>query len=137
MATTSTNSPRKRRGKRAIAKSVTEVAELTPFEPMAAPKGLEIDLPTPEVAMDTGGIEINPETGAVTIEHDDGSITIDPSGETLRELEGADEEDTEHDANLALKIDSVELGRIAEELEHFIDRSGHPDRLFQHERHTI
>ncbi len=113
MAIAETAQPtRKRRGKKTAAPKVQQ--ELTPFEPMAALGGLEVMLPEPDAQPDTSGIEINPETGAVTIEHSDGSITIDPSGETLREMES--DGDTTFDVNLATKIDSVELGRIAEDL---------------------
>ncbi len=104
-------SPRKRKTKK---RKADDAVALTPFEPLPVSDGLEITLPEPEPEPDTSGIAINPETGAVTIDHADGSITVDPTGETLREMEG--EDDTDHDANLALKIDNIELGRIAEDL---------------------
>lgn len=116
MAIAETAQPtRKRRGKKTAApKASPDLMEMTPFEAMPVPNGMEINLPDPEPVEVASGIEINPETGAVTIEHSDGSITIDPTGETLREIEA--DGDTDFDTNLALKIDSVELGRISEEL---------------------
>lgn len=64
---------------------------------------------------DAETITINAETGAVSIENEDGSITVDPTGASLWQQDD-DDADTGHDANLALKIDGIELGRISEEL---------------------
>lgn len=68
----------------------------------------------PEDEDDGETITINPLTGAVSIENEDGSITVDPTGASLWQQD--DDADTGHDANLALKIDGIELGRISEEL---------------------
>ncbi len=72
-----------------------------------------VDIPE-EVVPVTETVSINPETGGVTIEHDDGSITIDPTGASLRP-ESA-EDDGDFNANLADKIDEIELGRISNQL---------------------
>lgn len=60
-------------------------------------------------------ISIDPETGSVEVDHADGSITIDPTGASLRP-DTADDQGGEFDENLALKVDPMELGRIANDL---------------------
>ena len=56
--------------------------------------------------------EIDPKTGAMILTFPDGSIEIDPSGGA----EDTDDDDSEHFANLADKIENIELGRIVDEL---------------------
>lgn len=88
-------------------------------EAMADP-GL-IEIPMPEEDEDDGnGITVDAATGAVTIEHEDGSVTIDPTGASLWQG-GEDDGPSAHDDNLAMKIDGLELGRIANELLEAID----------------
>lgn len=73
-----------------------------------------IDIPEPEAPEETSGIRVDPLTGAVEIDHDDGSITIDPTGASLWNPD--DDGDDSFGANLAEKIDPVELGRVSEDL---------------------
>lgn len=81
---------------------------------------IAIQLPEdPEAGNEDGKtISINSETGSVIIDQPDGSIVIDNSGEYLNQA--TDEDDTveasDHDANLATKIDAMERTRIAEDL---------------------
>lgn len=75
-------------------------------EPVAPDEEMvvEVEADRPDV------VTIDPATGAMTIEHGDGSITIDASPE-------ADEdEDTDHFANLAEKMDGGALSSVADEL---------------------
>lgn len=56
----------------------------------------------------------------IQIQHPDGSVTIDLSGDGSS-LEDDDEDESDHDANLADKIDPIERSRIAAELIQAID----------------
>ena len=75
-----------------------------------------IDIPEPEVVAsdEDQTVTVDPETGGVTIENSDGSITVDPTGSSL--WQAPETGDATFDENLALKIDPMELGRIANDL---------------------
>lgn len=100
----------------------TAKAKKKPFRDpfLATDGGLNIILPDEEQPEANDNIVIDPETGGVEINHEDGSITIDPTGASL--WQKPDDGDESHDENLALKIDPVELGRIAEDLLTAIDQ---------------
>lgn len=72
-----------------------------------------IQIPEP-LAVSDETVSIDPETGAVEVEHADGSITIDPTGDLLRKQD--DDDDGDFDENLADRVDSIELNRIANDL---------------------
>lgn len=99
----------------AIEDNLGHVARLPGLGPAAGEhQAVEI-----EIAGDASDVkpEIDPKTGAVIFTFPDGSVEIDPSG-------GADEDeqdDSEHFANIAGKIDGMELGRIVDELMRGID----------------
>jgi hypothetical protein len=54
---------------------------------------------------------VDPETGALEIPHEDGSILVDFTPEIEPDIDA-----TQHDVNLALKLDSWALSGIAEDL---------------------
>lgn len=72
-----------------------------------------IDIPQEPEPDGSDMVVVDPETGSVEISHDDGSITIDPTGASLWQKPDGEESFSE---NLALKIESLELARISEEL---------------------
>lgn len=97
------NSPRKRGRKK------TTAAPLEAFDPSV------VDLPDDKGEDDADSpVKIN-DTGTVEITGDDGFVTIDPTGQSLL-ADNDDEEDTDFNANLADRVDSLQRGVIAEEL---------------------
>lgn len=103
MAKKSVAAPRKGRAKKAASAPVFD-ADV-------------IDIPQPEPVPEETAM-VSPETGALTIEHADGSITIDPTGNAAFARSGGsdDEGDPDFNANLAEKVDGLELSRIANDL---------------------
>lgn len=83
-----------------------------------------IDIPEPIEAEDNS-IRVNPLTGGVEIDNDDGSITIGDESLLQEEDEDDEEADESFYANLADRIDSLERGRIGEDLLLKIDTDKH------------
>ncbi len=71
-----------------------------------------IPIPDDPEPQDDGTVIVKPD-GTVEIHEEDGAIRIDPTGATLWQKPDGP---TTHEENLALKIDPLELGRIANEL---------------------
>jgi hypothetical protein len=117
--------PKKRgKGKRARGRangganggSIASSQVLPSLIPPFAAGSIEIEVPQedPQSQEVADGVSVNPVTGAVTIESEDGSVTVDPTGASL--WQKPEDGDERHDENLALRIDPIELARIAEEL---------------------
>lgn len=73
-----------------------------------------IEIPQEVESTADNTITIDEATGAVQIDHEDGSITIDTTGQSL--WESPEDGDDSFGANLADKIDPIELNRIANEI---------------------
>lgn len=98
-------------GRRSRRRGKKTASEATPGDGLASPD--VITIPSDASPSPDSTVTVKPDTGSVEIEHADGSIVIDPTGASL--WQQPDEPDS-HDENLALKIDPIELGRIADAL---------------------
>lgn len=80
--------------------------------PMISPDIIQIP---PAPVVEDNSVRVDPLTGAIEVEHADGSIVIDPTGQMLPAMND-DDGDGDFDENLALKVDGLELNRVANEL---------------------